>query len=126
MIYARILKFLRSLLGSSSHDEVLADTPHCPADRHDWRLESGAAPGLVTARMDANRSLGNGAAPKSCIFILLCGGPSHLDTWDLKPDAPEGIRGPYADRHRGPRHAISASCTRALAPLAQHFASSGR
>src|SRR5205814_2040804 len=29
------------------------------------------------------------------IFILLCGGPSHLDTWDLKPDAPDGIRGPY-------------------------------
>jgi hypothetical protein len=26
---------------------------------------------------------------------LLCGGPSHLDTWDLKPDAPDGIRGPY-------------------------------
>jgi hypothetical protein len=34
-------------------------------------------------------------AEKSCIFVLLCGGPSHLDTWDLKPNAPEEIRGPY-------------------------------
>src|SRR5262245_58345435 len=34
-------------------------------------------------------------AEKSCIFILLCGGPSHLDTWDLKPGAPAEIRGPY-------------------------------
>jgi hypothetical protein len=26
---------------------------------------------------------------------LLCGGPSHLYTWDLKPEAPAEIRGPY-------------------------------
>jgi hypothetical protein len=52
-------------------------------------------PGMVTAKVDANRGLGRGAAEKACIFILLCGGPSHLDTWDLKPVAPEGIRGPY-------------------------------
>ena len=35
------------------------------------------------------------ASEKSCIFVLLCGGPSHVDTWDMKPDAPESIRGPY-------------------------------
>ena len=35
------------------------------------------------------------AAEKSCIFVLLCGGPSHVDTWDLKPDAPLDYRGPY-------------------------------
>jgi hypothetical protein len=54
-----------------------------------------ALPGLVTAQVDAERPLGREAAPKSCILLWLCGGPSHLDTWDLKPDAPEGIRGPY-------------------------------
>src|SRR5271165_3856298 len=32
---------------------------------------------------------------RSCIFILLNGGPSQLDTFDLKPDAPSGVRGPY-------------------------------
>ncbi|MEI7700235.1 MAG: DUF1501 domain-containing protein [Planctomycetia bacterium] len=35
------------------------------------------------------------AAEKSCIFVLLCGGPSHVDTWDMKPDAPLDYRGPY-------------------------------
>lgn len=52
-------------------------------------------PGAVTAGVDPNRGLGRGAADKSVIFILLCGGPSHLDTWDLKPEAPAEIRGPY-------------------------------
>src|SRR5262245_12724623 len=52
-------------------------------------------PGMVAAGVDSNRALGKGAAEKSVIFVLLCGGPSHLDTWDLKPEAPDGIRGPY-------------------------------
>ena len=54
-----------------------------------------ASPGMVAASVNANRGLRDGAAEKSCIFVLLCGGPSHLDTWDLKPDAPDEIRGPY-------------------------------
>ena len=41
----------------------------------------------------------NGAAKhgraKSCILIYLCGGPPQQDTWDLKPDAPEGIRSEF-------------------------------
>ena len=52
-------------------------------------------PGMVAAGVDEKRGLGKGAAEKSCIFILLCGGPSQLDTWDLKPNAPDTIRGPY-------------------------------
>src|ERR1700680_5069914 len=31
----------------------------------------------------------------NCIFLFLVGGPSQLDTWDMKPDAPVEIRGPY-------------------------------
>jgi hypothetical protein len=31
---------------------------------------------------------------KSCILIWLAGGPSHLETFDPKPDAPEEVRGP--------------------------------
>jgi hypothetical protein len=56
-------------------------------------LLSLTTPGLVAARVSGGE--GKSAAPKSCIFVLLCGGPSHIDTWDLKPDAPEEIRGPY-------------------------------
>ena len=31
----------------------------------------------------------------NCIFLMLVGGPSQLDTWDPKPDAPSHIRSPY-------------------------------
>ena len=30
------------------------------------------------------------------IFLFQWGGPSHLDTFDMKPDAPREIRGPLA------------------------------
>ncbi|MDG1896600.1 MAG: DUF1501 domain-containing protein [Fuerstiella sp.] len=33
---------------------------------------------------------------KSCILIWLDGGPSHLETFDLKPDAPSEVRGPLS------------------------------
>lgn len=32
---------------------------------------------------------------KSCILLWLDGGPSHLETFDLKPDAPAEVRGPF-------------------------------
>src|SRR5437588_9262934 len=35
------------------------------------------------------------ASADSAILIWLAGGPSHLDTWDLKPDAPLEIRGTF-------------------------------
>jgi hypothetical protein len=35
------------------------------------------------------------APAKACIFIFLEGGPSTIDLWDLKPQAPAEIRGPY-------------------------------
>ena len=32
---------------------------------------------------------------KSVIFLYQFGGPSHLDMFDMKPDAPDGIKGPH-------------------------------
>lgn len=32
---------------------------------------------------------------KSCILCFLEGGPSHIDLWDMKPDAPAEIRGEF-------------------------------
>lgn len=52
-------------------------------------------PGMVAARIEPGKIPTIGASEKSVIFLLLCGGPSHLDTWDLKPNAPAEIRGPY-------------------------------
>src|SRR5436190_668875 len=78
-------------------------------------------PGMVAAGVDRDRRLGGGAAEKSCIFILLCGGPSHLDTWDMKPEAPAEIRGPYKPIATSvPGMRISELHTR-LATLTQHF-----
>ncbi|MBI2826971.1 MAG: DUF1501 domain-containing protein [Planctomycetia bacterium] len=78
-------------------------------------------PGMVAAGVDSKRGLGGGAADKSCIFILLCGGPSHLDTWDLKPAAPAEIRGPYQPiATTVPGMRISELHTR-LATLTRHF-----
>ena len=31
----------------------------------------------------------------SCVFLFLFGGPSHIDLWDMKPDAPAEIRGEF-------------------------------
>ena len=36
-----------------------------------------------------------GSKAKSCILIWLDGGPSHLETFDLKPDVPADVRGPF-------------------------------
>jgi Protein of unknown function (DUF1501) len=35
------------------------------------------------------------AGARSCILVYLLGGPPQLDTFDLKPDAPAEIRGPF-------------------------------
>lgn len=61
---------------------------------------SGFLGGLTLPRllaMDATASGSTGAGPKAkaCIFLYLQGGPSTIDMWDLKPDAPAEIRGPY-------------------------------
>jgi hypothetical protein len=42
---------------------------------------------------------GEPASARSCILLLLVGGPSQLDTWDPKPDAPDGVRSPFRPIH---------------------------
>src|SRR4051812_27139319 len=71
--------------------------PHTPTNPHrrDF-LMAGAAAGLTAAFGSTADSRPPLATAKSCIFLLLTGGPSQLDTWDPKPDAPAEIRGPLA------------------------------
>ena len=64
------------------------------------------AEAVIAARNSANtqtRSVSEGVPPSSVsrktangiIMVLLPGGPTHLDTFDLKPDAPAEIRGEF-------------------------------
>ncbi len=55
---------------------------------------AGAA-GLSLADFAQLRAAPNQRKDTNCILIFLVGGPSHLDTWDLKPDAPSEVRGPF-------------------------------
>jgi uncharacterized protein (DUF1501 family) len=65
--------------------------------RRDFLRVGGLAVGLGLTELARLQQLG--AAPasgeKACIQLFLVGGPSHLDTWDPKPDAPAEFRGPF-------------------------------
>lgn len=59
---------------------------------------SGFIGGLTLPRllqMQATAATGEEPKARSCIFLFLQGGPSTIDMWDMKPDAPAEIRGPY-------------------------------
>ncbi len=43
----------------------------------------------------AQEASGNKDLDVNCIMLFLLGGPSHIDTWDMKPKAPAEIRGPF-------------------------------
>jgi Protein of unknown function (DUF1501) len=62
-------------------------------------LGSGAASALGLAMGEFHGLRGAGAAldpPARAVIVLwLWGGPSHLDTFDMKPDAPLEYRGPF-------------------------------
>src|SRR5438876_762752 len=51
--------------------------------------------GLSVPKMLQAEALKKGpsARAKSVIFLYQFGGPSHIDMFDMKPDAPEAIRG---------------------------------
>lgn len=50
-------------------------------------------PQYLAAKQAGQVKPGNDA--RSCIMIFNLGGPSHIDLWDMKPDAPREIRGPF-------------------------------
>ena len=52
--------------------------------------------GLWQARLRAEQAcVPTHSAIRSCIFIFYYGGPSHLDTYDPKPNAPSNVRGEF-------------------------------
>jgi hypothetical protein len=67
--------------------------------RRDFLRVGALAAGSVGLSLaDAARLQAAGATRRTdinCIILFLVGAPSHLDTWDLKPGAPDNIRGPF-------------------------------
>jgi Protein of unknown function (DUF1501) len=63
--------------------------------RHFLRIGALAPLGLSLARLLAADQSGKPARAKSVILVYLGGGISHHDTFDMKPDAVEQIRGKY-------------------------------
>src|SRR5436305_1231676 len=51
-------------------------------------------PLLLQCRAEA-RSAARPVADLNCIMLWLWGAPSHIDTWDMKPEQSEEIRGPW-------------------------------
>src|SRR4051812_11769878 len=47
------------------------------------------------AQLQAMGAVAKGNDEKSCIMIFNLGAPGQIDTWDMKPDAPREIRGPF-------------------------------
>jgi len=53
-------------------------------------------PELLRSRAEAIETGRSAPSHKSVILLWMAGGPSHIDTWDPKPDRPEQNRGPFA------------------------------
>ena len=82
--------------------------PPAPPTRRQFLATAGlSAIGLDRLRATAPAAGAAGTHRKnSCVFLFLFGGPSQIDLWDMKPDAPDQVRGdfrPVATRVPGVR-----------------------
>ncbi|MEX2286326.1 MAG: DUF1501 domain-containing protein, partial [Planctomycetaceae bacterium] len=53
-------------------------------------------PRLLETRAEAANTGRSVSSGKSVILLWMTGGPSHIDTWDPKPERPYNNRGPFA------------------------------
>ncbi|MFT5123930.1 MAG: hypothetical protein ACI9QL_005010 [Candidatus Omnitrophota bacterium] len=84
------------MLNLTGHYERRAH--HCDglSRRHFLKVGGMAAGGLSLSQLlNLEAQAGSGRSHKAVINIYLPGGPSHLDMWDLKPDAPSEFRGDF-------------------------------
>ena len=69
--------------------------------RREWIQAGGAGlfgvslPTVLAAEESQGEGFSGGRA-KSVLFVYLFGGPSQLETVDMKPDAPSNVRGPFS------------------------------
>jgi hypothetical protein len=86
--------------------QTFGGIPTLPCRRREFlRIGRGlAAAGLVLPALRATATAAHNEQPprsgsfgraRSCILVYLLGGPPHQDMFDLKPEAPAEIRGPF-------------------------------
>lgn len=77
-------------------------------------------PRLLQVEAQAQTS-GRSRRPKSLIFLYLYGGPSQIDIWDMKPDAPVEYRGEFQPIQTSVPGTIMCEHLPRMARLAQHY-----
>lgn len=75
-----------------------ADDATIRIGRRNWLLTAGAGAvaGLGLPGLSLQTAAAASGKRKAVIAFWLSGGPSHIDMWDPKPDAPKEIRSPFA------------------------------
>jgi len=69
--------------------------------RREWLRVGGLSslglslPQLLRADAEPDRRSAYFGKAKSCIVCFMFGAPAHQDVWDLKPNAPREVRGPF-------------------------------
>src|SRR4051794_41153243 len=76
---------------------LIPDHPVRPTlTRRRWlRLGGLGSLGLALPALLRAGEQGRPPPVRSCVLFLLHGGPSQLDIWDMKPDAPAEVRGEF-------------------------------
>lgn len=81
----------------SEHGAGLCGTSHLKR-REFLQVGALSALGLSLPQYMAAKEAGAvrmGHEENACILLFNLGGPSHIDLWDMKPDAPAEVRGPF-------------------------------
>src|ERR1041384_6216764 len=73
------------------------DSDWAPMSRRAFLKVGGLAAGglSLSQLLSVEAKAGTGSSHKSIINIFLPGGPSHIDSFDLKPNAPSEVRGEF-------------------------------
>lgn len=91
----------------------MAENYTCDGVRRRDFLKAGALGGAFSLasyyQLASAGQLNPMARASSAIFINLAGGPTHMDTFDLKPNAPDEYRGEFRPSRPTPPESNSAS-----------------